>query len=162
MRFMVPVPEIWRPRSDRRPTDKKKCRPRNVRAPSLRLDVGRADHVAPFFSFVSDELCKIGRRAAKHHTAQLGKPRLRLGIGEASVYLLVQLVYDRGRCAFRYNDAIPLARLKPGHEFAHSGQIWERVSAHGTRHRKRLQLASSDVLDCCGNATEYHLHLSAE
>jgi hypothetical protein len=30
---------------------------------SVRLDVSCPDYLAPFFGFVSDELCKIGRRA---------------------------------------------------------------------------------------------------
>src|SRR5712671_4358741 len=126
----------------------------------LRLEICCPNHRAPFLSFVRNELGEVRRRARKHHTAQLGKPRLHPGISEASVYLLVQLVNDLGGCALGYSDAIPLGRLKSGHEFVHGRQVREPLSAHGTRYRKRSELAGSHVLDCCRDAAEYHLHLS--
>ena len=39
---------------------------------SLRLDVCRSDHFAPFLGFVGDELTKIRWRARKHRRAQVG------------------------------------------------------------------------------------------
>jgi hypothetical protein len=33
---------------------------------SLRLDVGRDNHLAPFFGLVGDELAEIGGRACEH------------------------------------------------------------------------------------------------
>ena len=44
---------------------------------------------------------------AKHRAAQVGKPRLHLGIGEAGVDLLVELVDDFGGRVLGRADAIP-------------------------------------------------------
>src|SRR5262249_30530919 len=38
--------------------------------PSLRLDVGRPDHLAPFLGFVGDELSKVGGRARQPTSAR--------------------------------------------------------------------------------------------
>src|SRR5262245_39092541 len=63
---------------------------------SLRLDVGRADHLAPLLGFVSDELPEIGGCTGKHRAAQVGKPRSHLGIGEARIDLRIEFVDDFG------------------------------------------------------------------
>src|SRR5262249_55974569 len=39
---------------------------------SLRLDIGRPDHLGPLFGFVRDELAEVGRRTLKWHPAELG------------------------------------------------------------------------------------------
>ena len=39
---------------------------------SLRLDVGRSDHLAPLLGFVGDELAEVSGRARKHRVAQIG------------------------------------------------------------------------------------------
>src|SRR5215813_10653854 len=57
---------------------------------SFRLDVGRPDHPRPLLGLVGDELAKVGRRAGKWGFPEIGKPRLHLGIGKASVDLLVE------------------------------------------------------------------------
>jgi hypothetical protein len=36
---------------------------------SLRFDVGRDNHLAPFFGLVGDELAEIGGRACEHRAA---------------------------------------------------------------------------------------------
>ena len=41
----------------------------NVGRGSLRLDIGRADHIAPPLGFVGDKLAKIGRRTRKQRAA---------------------------------------------------------------------------------------------
>jgi len=46
---------------------------------SLRLDVGRPDHLAPLFDFVGDQLSKVSGRARKHSAAKVVKPRFNLG-----------------------------------------------------------------------------------
>src|SRR5215472_4653324 len=61
------------------------CRPGG----SLRLDAREPDHLRPLLRFVGDELSKIVGRARKHSAAQVGKPRLHLGI-------LVEIVDDLG------------------------------------------------------------------
>ena len=78
---------------------------------SLRLDVECPDDVAPFLRFVGDELAKVGGRQRECVAAQVGKPRLELGIGKASVDLLVELLDDLGRRGLRCADAVPGARL---------------------------------------------------
>ena len=58
---------------------------------SLRLDVGRPDHLAPLLGLVGDEPSKVGGRARKYAAAEIGKPRLHLGISERSVDPPVEL-----------------------------------------------------------------------
>src|SRR5262245_10449865 len=60
-------------------------------AVSVRLDVGRPDHLAPLLGFVGDELAEIGGRADKRRASKVGKPRLYLGIGEAALISLLSL-----------------------------------------------------------------------
>src|SRR5262245_56220387 len=49
------------------------------RPPSLWLDIGRADHLAPLLCFVRDELAEVGGRHRDRHATEVGKPRLHLG-----------------------------------------------------------------------------------
>ena len=114
---------------------------------SLRLDVGRPDHLAPLLGFVGDELAEVGGRARKRRAAEVGEPRLDLGIGEAGVDLLVELVDDLGGRVLRRADAEPGARLVARHEFAHGRDVRQRLRARRGRHRQRAQLAGPDVLD---------------
>src|SRR5215831_10196190 len=83
---------------------------------SLRLNVRRTDHLGPLLGFRRDEAAKVGGRARNHCTAQIGEPCLKLGIGEARVDLLVELVDDLGRRGLRCADAEPDGRLIPSHE----------------------------------------------
>src|SRR5262249_15267289 len=59
---------------------------------SLRLDVGRPDHLAPLLGLVGNEPAEVGGRAREHRVAQLGDARPDLGIIEASIDLAVELV----------------------------------------------------------------------
>src|ERR1700722_7766416 len=77
---------------------------------SLRLDIRELDHLGPFLGFVGNELAEIGRRAGKHHGAEIGKPLLQRGIGEAGIDLFVQLVDDVGGRALWRADAVEGAR----------------------------------------------------
>jgi hypothetical protein len=74
---------------------------------SLRLDVEGPDDVAPLLGFVGDEFAKVSGREREHVATQVGKPRLDLGIGEASVDLLVELIDDLGRRGLRCAEAVP-------------------------------------------------------
>src|SRR5262249_40207827 len=47
-------------------------------AASVRLDVGRPDHLAPFLGFVGDELAKVCGRDDKRRHTQNGEPRFYL------------------------------------------------------------------------------------
>src|SRR5215470_12966511 len=84
---------------------------------SLRLDVEGPDDVAPLLRFVGNELAKVGGREREHVGAQVGKPRLDLGISKVSVDLLVELVDNLSGRVFRRTDPIPLTRLVTRHEF---------------------------------------------
>src|SRR3954470_1414746 len=63
---------------------------------SVRLDVRRPDHLAPLLGFIGNELAEIGGRERKYGAANLGTPRIHLGIGEQGVDLLVELGRDLG------------------------------------------------------------------
>jgi TPR repeat protein len=51
----------------------------------LRFDVVGADHLAPLFGFVGDELAEIGGRANKHRAAEVSQPRLHWCTGRSSL-----------------------------------------------------------------------------
>src|SRR5215831_4806281 len=78
---------------------------------SFRLDVGRPDHPRPLLGLVGDELAKVGRRARKHRRAQIGNPRLHLGISEPSVYFFVEFADYLRRRALGRTEAAPEARF---------------------------------------------------
>ena len=63
-------------------------------AASIRLGPKELDHLAPLLGFLRNEFPEIGGRAYKRRASQVGKPRLHLGISEARVDLLVELVDD--------------------------------------------------------------------
>jgi len=46
---------------------------------------------SPILGFVGDQPPKVGGRAREHLATNVGKPRLRLGIGEDCIDLLVEL-----------------------------------------------------------------------
>src|SRR6516165_11683522 len=52
-------------------------------AASVRLDVGRADHLAPLFGVLGDELAELSGRHRQWNAAQVCEPLLDLRIGEA-------------------------------------------------------------------------------
>src|SRR5262249_34850421 len=63
-------------------------------AGSLPLDANGLHHLAPLLGFIGDELTEVDRRARKGRSAQIGKPRLDLGIGKARIYLFVERFVD--------------------------------------------------------------------
>ena len=63
----------------------------------FRLDVGSPNQLAPFLNFFGNEDPKLGRRAGKNHAAEVGELSLQLGIGEASIDFLVELIDDLTR-----------------------------------------------------------------
>jgi hypothetical protein len=66
-------------------------------AASVRLDVGRADHLAPLIGLFGDELAELGGRARKQYAAHFSEPRLDLGISKARVDCVVEFLDDFGR-----------------------------------------------------------------
>src|SRR5262245_66224208 len=77
--------------------------------PLLRLDVGRSDHLAPLLDLFGDELGEVGGRARKRSATQIGKPRLRFGVGEGRVELLIELIYELRRRILGRTKATPRA-----------------------------------------------------
>src|SRR5215468_9752514 len=65
---------------------------------TLRLDVGRPDHLAPLLSLFGDELAEIGGRTRKRDAPKVCEPRLQPGIDEARIDLFVELVNDLDGC----------------------------------------------------------------
>src|SRR6478609_6310368 len=87
------------------------------RAPrSLRLDAGRADHLAPLLGFVPDQLAEVSRRAREWRAAQTGNARLDLGIRERGVDFLVEPVDDLGWRGLGRGDSPPVTGLITRHE----------------------------------------------
>jgi hypothetical protein len=108
-------------------------------AASVRLDVEGPDDVAPLLGFLSDELAEGRGRAGKNRAAQLAKPRLKLGIGEACIDFLVELVHDLGGRGLRCADAVPEARLISWHELSEGRSVWQRF-------RARLMMAATAAM----------------
>src|SRR6202140_3154169 len=66
------------------------CPAMTTKSASIRLDTRDLDHFGPFLGFRDDELAEVGGRAGQHRGAELGEPRLHLGIGEGRIGLLVE------------------------------------------------------------------------
>src|SRR4051812_20248407 len=94
---------------------------------SLRLDVGRADHLGPLVSFVGDELFERSGRAHKHRSTEVSKPRVHFWVGEARVNLPVKPIDDISRCVLRSADTLPTACLVARHKFAYCGNIRQHL-----------------------------------
>src|SRR5262245_9531602 len=63
---------------------------RNIWPPALlSLDAGCPDHLAPFLGLLGDELAEISGAHRHRRGAEIGEPRLDLGISKAGVDLLV-------------------------------------------------------------------------
>src|SRR5215831_3021354 len=91
----------------------------------------------PHFSVSSAmSLPKSGGRQRECVAAQVGKPRLELGIGKASVDLLVELLDDLGRRGLRCADAGPGARLVARHKFPDGRDIGQRLRTSRGGHRE--------------------------
>src|SRR5262249_32284638 len=87
---------------------------------------------------------EIARRATEDNAAQVGELSLQLGIGEARIDLLVELVDDLGRRLCRCAKAEIAARLVARHKFGHGWNVRQRVRARYCAHRQRAQLARPD------------------
>src|SRR6516225_541168 len=86
------------------------CRPDDEWA-SVRLDVGRPDHLAPFLGVVDNELAELGGRGCIGLQAQIDEPRLELRAGKSLIHELIEDGDDLRRRARRRADPLPTARL---------------------------------------------------
>src|SRR5262245_8266345 len=129
---------------------------------SLRLDVGRSDHLGPFFGFVGDELAKLAGRARNHHSAQVGEPRLYLGIREARIDLLVELIDDFSRRVLGRADAVPVTRFVAANKIAHNWDVWQRLRTRRGGHRQGAQSTGLDIFHRGSGRAEVDLHLAAK
>src|SRR5262249_47449581 len=127
-----------------------------------RAAVEGPDDVAPLLGFVGDEFAEISGRADKRPASKVGKPRLHLGIGEASVDFLVELIDDLRRRVLGYADAIPVARLITRQELTHGRDVRQRVRARRGGYCERTQPASPDVLDGRRHCRKAYLYLPRE
>src|SRR6266540_1307661 len=89
-----------------------------VDAGSFRLEARELDDLRPLLGFVGDQLPEVGIRERKYRDAHVGKPRLDLGISEASIDLAVELLNNRDWRVPGSDNARPAARLKARHRFS--------------------------------------------
>src|SRR5215510_2134897 len=71
-----------------------------VKLRSFRLDVCRADHLAPLFGFLLKPPPVIRGRAAGDAAAQVSKPQLQFWVRQRGVNIFVQFVDDLRRRVF--------------------------------------------------------------
>src|SRR5262245_66565559 len=115
--------------------------------PLVGFDISRPYHFAPLLSIARDKLTEVARRARKDAAAEVGKPRLDLGIGKASVDLRVKLVDDFLWCVVRRAETPPCACLVSLHKLTYGRDVRQCVRARRGGYRERTQLAAPDVLD---------------
>ena len=123
---------------------------------SVRLDIGRPDHLAPLLGFVCDELAEVSRRAGKDRAAEVDESRLQLRIVETSVDLTVKSVDDLNGRLLGCTDAKYRARFVTWDEVAYCRDVWQPlpsccvVTANG---RNLPALICSTVSDVEPNRT---------
>src|SRR5580704_1495508 len=128
---------------------------------SDRLDVGCADHFAPFLGVIADELAEIGWGAGEHHAAEPGEPRFHLGIVKGRPYFNIEFLdYRRWRVSGR-NEPDPLARFKTRNELAESWNVRQHLRARGSRHRQCTQSTGPDMSERRRHFGERYLNFPA-
>src|SRR6516164_2385105 len=79
-----------------------------LQGPALfRLNVCRANDLAPLVDTFGDELAEISGAHRHRHATEIGEPRLDLGIGKSSIDLLVEFLDDFRGCILWRADAAP-------------------------------------------------------
>src|SRR5262249_50913566 len=136
----------------------------NIRAfpASVRLDAGELDHLAPLLGFLSDQLAEVSGRTRKHRATEVSEPRFDVGIGEAGIDLLVELVDDFGGRVFGRADPVPNTCLVARHELTDGRNIGQRVPARRGGYRQRAEPTSPDILNRCDSGAEVDLHLPSD
>ena len=136
-------------------------RPR-LRVRLVHLGAGELDHLAPFLGLVRHQLAEVGGRARQQNGADLGEPRLCLGIGEDFIDRLVEPVDDFRRRVLRRRETVPGARLVARQEIGDQRQVRQHIRTRRAGDRKAAQLAGFDVLGAGRKIVEHHMHLAGE
>src|SRR5262245_56330024 len=108
---------------------------------SVGLDVGRADHLAPFFSFVRDELSEIGRRTRYPGDSEIGEPRLDLGIVERTLDFAVEPADKLRGCPPGGAEADPSDCFVAGYGFPNGRNLRQYVQPCRGGHAYRTKFA---------------------
>ena len=94
---------------------------------SLRLDVGRHNHLAPFLGLVGDEFAEISGRACKYRAAQIGKPCLEFWFCNADIDFLVQSFDELYGRALRSTNAEPCTCLVVRQRVAQNRNVRQHI-----------------------------------
>src|SRR6516162_4065600 len=128
----------------------------------FRLDVGRADHLGPFFGVCRDEVRKLSKRSGENRITPVGDARLDRRIGKSGINCLVELVDYLDRGATRRTDPLPTACLVTRHYFSNRRDVRQNIGARCRSHSQREKFACSDVLDRCSQSIKHDRHLPGE
>ena len=96
----------------------------------MRFEARGPHDLRPFLGFIGDKPAKVDRRHRHWIASEIGEPCPDLGIGEARIDLLVELVDDFDGRVLGCADAIRCADLVAWHELAHGlsfGRASERT-----------------------------------
>src|SRR5262249_19840340 len=114
---------------------------------SLRLDVGRDNHLAPFFGLVGDELAKISGQASKHRAAQIGKPCFEFWICNADIDFLVQSFDELCGRALRSTNAEPCTCLVVRQRVAQNRNVRQHIRPRRGGYGQGAEFAAPDIFD---------------
>src|SRR5262245_57562035 len=103
----------------------------------LGLNVRRPDHLAPLFSFVRNEPTEFGGSPRHWNGAQICKLCFYVGVGEASVYLLVELLNDLVRRVLGRTYPLPATGLISRQKLSHGRSIRQSLQTRCSGHRQR-------------------------
>src|SRR5262245_38143003 len=96
-------------------------------AASVSLNVGRPDHLAPFFNFPRNERFELVGGVCDCCCTQIGQSRFDVGVRKSCIRFFVKLVNNFDRCVLGNADTIPATRLIAGYKFVqrwHVRQCW--------------------------------------
>src|SRR5271167_2620864 len=100
---------------------------RGSRLPSFLPGARELDHLGPLVGFRLHEGAELVGAEHQRRGAQLGEPRLDLGIGEARIDLAVEETDDFDGGVTWHADAPPAAGLEPRYEIGDGRDIGEDV-----------------------------------
>src|SRR5262249_24112615 len=98
-------------------------------AASVQLDVGRPDHLAPFFNFPRNERFEFVGGVCDCCCTQIGHSRFDVGVRKSCIRFFVKLVNSFDRCVLGNADTIPATRLIAGYKFVQRWHVRERWPA---------------------------------